>query len=640
MTRLRRSASILGVLLVALLGLAAPAVRAQEDAAPVLRIEQVDSTDPASTELIVTWTGAAAELSSADLVVNGEPVSADATEPVAPADSGVVLVIDNSEVMDGGGALVRIREELVALVEARPEGQAIAVVAVGGGNARTVRSWSTDTAAIVESISGLAPNGSSALWDGVIGASRLVASRPNQVSSVVMVAGGADAAGAGFVARARGALSSTGAPALPVVIDGRGLDTDAVRSLVGAAGGTYRSTANPLAVGDLLDEVAAEIGSTYRVTFASPVSSGPVDLTLTAGDVSTSISYVAGARVGGAAALAPVTPNTPGGVGFLRNSGFIIGVILAVAAVGLGVYAIGSLFVRDDSLTAVLRPYAEGGDLGDDDGPSSMASTAIIQRAVSLTEGMARRQGLLPKIEGLLERANLPLRAAEALFFYMAGVVLLVVLVGSLTRNVMATVVVAGLIALIFPAILSYLARRRQKRFMALLPDTLQLLAGTLKAGYSLMQGVEAVSRETAEPMGQELRRIVTEARLGRPLEESMEASAMRMDSADFQWAVMAIRIQREVGGNLAELLLTVADTMVQRERLRRDVSALTAEGRVSAVVLGMLPIGLGLAMWVINPDYIRVLFDETIGNFLLAGSIVLALIGFVWMRKVIQIDV
>ncbi len=143
-------------------------------------------------------------------------------------------------------------------------------------------------------------------------------------------------------------------------------------------------------------------------------------------------------------------------------------------------------------------------------------------------------------------------------------------------------------------AIVSFLAGRRRKKFLSQLPDTLQLLSGTLRAGYSLMQGVEAVSQEVEDPMGHELRRVVTESRLGRPLEESLDGVAERMDSADFSWAVMAIRIQREVGGNLSELLLTVADTMTQRERLRRDVRALTAEGRMSAIVLGLLPIGLG----------------------------------------------
>jgi tight adherence protein B len=206
--------------------------------------------------------------------------------------------------------------------------------------------------------------------------------------------------------------------------------------------------------------------------------------------------------------------------------------------------------------------------------------------------------------------------------------------------NVMAALVVTGLMALIPPAVVNYLGSRRQKKFVAQLPDMLQLLAGTLRAGYSLMQGVEAVSKEVTDPMGQELRRIVTESRLGRPLEEALQASADRMQSADFTWAVMAIGIQREVGGNLSELLLTVADTMVQRERLRRDVAALTAEGKISAIVLGLLPVGLGVAMYLMNPEYISVLFETTLGNILLGGAIVLAGVGFYWMKKVIEVDI
>ncbi len=177
--------------------------------------------------------------------------------------------------------------------------------------------------------------------------------------------------------------------------------------------------------------------------------------------------------------------------------------------------------------------------------------------------------------------------------------------------------VFGGMAALIPPAVVSFLANKRRKKFLSQLPDTLQLLSGTLRAGYSLMQGVEAVSQEVENPMGAELRRVVTESRLGRPLEESLDGVAERMASPDFAWAVMAIRIQREVGGNLSELLLTVADTMTQRERLRRDVAALTAEGRMSAIVLGLLPIGLGLAMYVINPEYTSKLFNDTLGNIL-----------------------
>jgi tight adherence protein B len=140
--------------------------------------------------------------------------------------------------------------------------------------------------------------------------------------------------------------------------------------------------------------------------------------------------------------------------------------------------------------------------------------------------------------------------------------------------------------------------------------------------------------------MGKELQRTLSEARLGRPIEDALQDLADRMGSPDYEWAVMAIRIQREVGGNLAELLQTVAETMIERERLRRDVNSLTAEGKISAIVLGILPIGLGLFLFFVNPDYMRVLFHRTAGRYLLGGSIVLAVVGYYWMMQMIKIDI
>jgi tight adherence protein B len=119
-----------------------------------------------------------------------------------------------------------------------------------------------------------------------------------------------------------------------------------------------------------------------------------------------------------------------------------------------------------------------------------------------------------------------------------------------------------------------------------------------------------------------------------------MDAVAERMASADFAWAVMAIRIQREVGGNLSELLLTVSDTMIHRERLRRDIAALTAEGKISAIILGLLPVGLGAFMWMSNPTYMSPLASTTMGNALMGAALVSLLIGFAWMKKIIAIQI
>jgi tight adherence protein B len=271
------------------------------------------------------------------------------------------------------------------------------------------------------------------------------------------------------------------------------------------------------------------------------------------------------------------------------------------------------------------------------------ATSSIVRlkrRAVDLTSQVADRAGLLTRVEALLDQTNLPLRPAEALCFYAAtvGAALLLALIGA--PNVAVGLVMVGLAASLPVVAVKRMRRKRLLAFEKMLPDTLTLLAGSLRAGYSFLQGVEAVAQETDEPMAGELRRAIAEARLGRPMEEALGDIGVRMASQDFEWAVMAIRIQREVGGNLAELLQTVAETMNQRTRLRGEVKALTAEGRMSAIVVALLPIAIGGYMSMVAPDYIGTLFSSTVGWIMVGGSGVLAAAGFVWLRKIVNIEV
>jgi len=155
------------------------------------------------------------------------------------------------------------------------------------------------------------------------------------------------------------------------------------------------------------------------------------------------------------------------------------------------------------------------------------------------------------------------------------------------------------------------------------------------------LRGMVEPMQPNGEMLGAILQRLIMDrVEAGMPLEQALESVAERMDSDDFSWAVMAIRIQREVGGNLAELLMTVSETMVQRDRLRRDVNALTAEGRMSAIILALLPIGLGLFMWASNPVYMSPLGNTGIGQAMLGIATVAAIIGFIWMKKTITIEI
>jgi tight adherence protein B len=272
-------------------------------------------------------------------------------------------------------------------------------------------------------------------------------------------------------------------------------------------------------------------------------------------------------------------------------------------------------------------------------GDQALAESRLMQEVVGFTGRLADRVGLLNRVEAKLEQADLPLRPPEALFFYLAGV--FVVFIGSLLLLSLPVAFVFTVLASIGPVVwLEVRRKRRLRKFEMQLPDVLNLLSGSMRAGFSFAQGLEAVTEESSEPARRELQRAFAESRLGRPIEDALEDSANRMHSVDLLWAVMAIRIQREVGGNLAELLDTVARTMTERERLKHEILALTAEGRMSGWILGVFPPLFGGVLYLIQPQYMSVLFENSLGIIALVISVIMAGFGFMWLRKIMAIEV
>jgi tight adherence protein B len=193
---------------------------------------------------------------------------------------------------------------------------------------------------------------------------------------------------------------------------------------------------------------------------------------------------------------------------------------------------------------------------------------------------------------------------------------------------------------LVVIGLLNFLGGREKRRFENQLPDTLTLISTSLRAGYSLLQAVEAVAAEAPNPTAREFGRAIVEARLGRQVVAALQGITTRTQSQDFEWAVMAIEIQREVGGNLAEVLQTVSETMRQRNRLKGEIRALTAEGRISAIVLGILPFAMGGFLYASNPEYIGTLFSTTFGIVALIAGGLLMVAGGIWLRKIVNIEV
>lgn len=179
---------------------------------------------------------------------------------------------------------------------------------------------------------------------------------------------------------------------------------------------------------------------------------------------------------------------------------------------------------------------------------------------------------------------------------------------------------------------------RRRARFANQIDDTVQLIAGSLRAGHGLTASVAAIAADADSPMNEELTRAVNESRLGRPLAESLGQTAQRMRSKDFEWVAQAIAINAETGGNLAEVLNQVGSTIRQRDEIRRQVSALSAEGRLSAIILVVLPIALFLFFVLTQPRYSEVFFHTFIGVVALIAAGVLMIIGTIWVSVVVKV--
>jgi tight adherence protein B len=613
-----------------------------------LSIRKVDTTKFPTVTISVLSPGAPINLADVHVRENGEIINDIDAVPIGKTGVpvGVVLAIDTSGSMTQNGKLESAKAAARQFVASRQAADQIAIVSFAS-QPRVVVNFTADPNLLLKGIDSLAATGETAIWDGVRTAAGLFADHPALQPNIVLLTDGKDTVSTSNYDQAKASADSAHAAVFSVGLQGGDFDGGPIQALAEATHGQYLATADPRALTQLYGQVQQTLQNQYQISYTSKSSADALQIEVAGAGSTASANATVGGVAQGTNAQPEVVDANGGTFGFLGGGvGKWLGAFLGLIAAGLFAYGIILIVVRERStLESALQPYTGEGEDAEaaipfESGPSSLTDSALLQRAFALTGQFAEERGLLARVERMLEQADLPLRAAEAIFFYVAGVVLLTVIGAIATRSLFATAAILIVTGLAPIAALQFLASQRRRKFTAQLPDMLQLMAGSMRAGYSLMQGVEAVSQEVEDPMGRELRRVLAEARLGRVLEDALEDMADRLGSDDFAWAVMAIRIQREVGGNLAELLSTVAETMIARERLRREVHALTAEGRISAIILGLLPVGLGLVMYSLNRPYMDVLLHDGFGQVLLIGSVLLALVGFYWMKKTIEIDI
>jgi tight adherence protein B len=243
------------------------------------------------------------------------------------------------------------------------------------------------------------------------------------------------------------------------------------------------------------------------------------------------------------------------------------------------------------------------------------------------------------RLEVQLDRANLAIRTGQFVLMAGAGALLLGVLFALLFRSPVA-LAFGGFAPLGAWLFVNFKARKRVDAFSEQLPENLAILSQSLRAGYSLLQALDSVAENAAEPAKTEFGRVIAQTRLGASVDGAMDELALRMESKDFTWVVAVVAVQAKIGGNMAEILDSVAETILSRQRMRREIKALTAQGRMTQAVLTALPPGVGFLIYVVNPSLMNEMLDRPVGIAVLGVAAAMTAIGSMIISKIVRIDI
>jgi tight adherence protein B len=659
----RLGSLLLAGLLLGSLGLAAPAAGQQQEQ---LKVDLRDSVTHAGRLKVTVamsgpaWTGERLDSSAFTASIDGQQVQDVRATPLqeqqgASGKLAVFLAVDTSGSMLDNNNIDTARSAAANFAGQMRPGTRMGVISFANAPPEVTQNLTEDARLVRTAIQGLRvedPQGDTALYDAVVLASRQLKDQPGQRNLFVL----SDGRHEGTPTTLQQAIAAAKAAKVKVFtvgleVPGRPQDQVALQKLAEETGGeTVRTTGENLEA--LFGTLGRNLASQYVVDLELPPGVGSeVDFRLTVqanGAVGEyhNERFLVGTQA--SPATVPVPAELPSAPALSRLEGsqgrYIVAVagFAAILLVCLLLFGPGSTSTRPyRALRQRLSPYSLTPAISDDRARvTAFGSSEWAGRATAMAETLVRRGNLEETFLDRLDAAGLNMRVAEFVLISLGSAFIPPLLMLILTRNFLLSVLMV-LLGTVGPFLwLAVLASRRQAKFDEQLPSTLQLLSGALQAGHSLQQAVDTVVHEAGDPIAAEFQRVLTEARLGRPLEEAFESMAKRTRSLDFEWTVMAIRLQRQVGGNLAEVLSTVSQTIRDRYSLKRQIKALSAEGRLSSLILSILPVLLFAALLVFNPLFLRPLFTTRLGIMMMAGSVVLMIFGVFWLKKITDIKV
>jgi len=329
-------------------------------------------------------------------------------------------------------------------------------------------------------------------------------------------------------------------------------------------------------------------------------------------------------------------------------------IVAAIAALAIILIAVGIASAGSGSgVTARLQRYTSAGADKKKDKPEGLAELLAQSSALASINKAVEQRDFGANLARELARADLKLKVSEYLGIWVAttvGTPLVFFILGFVISSLQSPIALLGGLLLGFMAPRIWLGRRKSGRLSAFnkqLPDTITLIANALRAGSSFLQAIELVVRESRPPISTEFGRVIREVNLGLPFDQAMENMVRRLRSEDFELMATAINIQHSVGGNLAEILDSIAYTIRERVRIKGEIRTLTAQQRLSGYVVGGLPFGLAAFIYLAAPTFFDPMFDDKVavaglpaGILILGLGVLMMMLGFAAIRKIVDIEV
>ncbi len=634
-----RRGLVVGLATLVALVVVSPASATADDPEGELRIESVGLVDHPTVTLAVTTPGGSAEpaADNAFTVLEDGVARRARAEYVGSVGLHVVLLIDTTGSM-GGAPLAGAQAAASGFVAAVAEDARIAILGYDT-EVSTVTGFAASRDEHLDGIARLTASGRTATYDAVAAAVEQFSADVDTHRVLILLTDGEDNASSRTVDDAIDALVEHDVTLFGIEYLTAFSDDAPIDAMARATGGGAFHADDADVLGAVYERLARELVSRYRVSYVTD-SVGTVEVTVR---VDHEGRTVTGTRTvvlpplpvdevatapDDAPSIADVAIVPPSSPSPAAQRAVIIGAALWFVALMVFVMVwIGPRRGRG-MLTAPRSLHTRDG--------AASGLRGLATRAGLAADRTLERRGHRRSLSAALERAGLDMRPGEFVVLAMAAAGVAAVTIQALAGWLAGVAAAVGTLAA-SRVVLRWRIRRRQAQFAEQLGDVLQLLAGSLRAGFSLMQAVDSVAKEAGGPAAQEFGRLIVETRLGRGLSEALDAMSARVQSDDFTWVLQAIEIHQEVGGDLAEVLDTVAETIRDRGRVRRQVKALSAEGRLSAYVLMAMPVGVALVIHASSPDYLPALTTHPLGWALIAVGSMLMLVGVIWMRSLVR---